>query len=218
MKAWKIAAGVSCCLILATGCSTCQHPYYDCGPVWSQGACRNCNPDYRAGSIVNRHGPGVMAAENAPGTTPRAVRATEPAARATRPAQVAAHRSDGPEAKVRARAVAQERRTSSPAPAEHQSAQALPKRTVRPETSAPNHLPPGTVAAPEGTKEGATRILSVTDRRWDEVQKDPSPVALQHKSPQRTAEKPSEDFGGWRPVAPRQDPPETANRSRELDR
>ena len=64
MKAWRIAAGISCCLTLASGCGMCQHPYYDCGPVWSRGTCLNCNPDYRAGSILNRQGPDPLAASD----------------------------------------------------------------------------------------------------------------------------------------------------------
>ena len=49
MWAWKTAAGALCCLVLATGCSVCQHPYAYCGPVWSEGVCTNCNMDYRGG-------------------------------------------------------------------------------------------------------------------------------------------------------------------------
>jgi len=82
----------------------------------------------------------------------------------------------------------------------------------------PSRLPPRTVAAPPGTKEGATHILSVTDRRLDELQKSSKPVTVQPKSPQQAGEKPGEDLGGWRPVAPRQDSPEAANRLREIDR
>jgi hypothetical protein len=79
-------------------------------------------------------------------------------------------------------------------------------------------LPPATTSAPAGTKEGATRILSVTDRRLDEPQNNPKPVAIQRKAPQRTAETPSEDFDGWRSVAPHQEPLETAARLHETDR
>jgi hypothetical protein len=67
-------------------------------------------------------------------------------------------------------------------------------------------LPPNSAAAPPGTKEGDTRILSVTDRRLD---------ALLRSS---RREMPSEDLGGWRPVAPHQDPTETATPLREIDR
>jgi hypothetical protein len=74
------------------------------------------------------------------------------------------------------------------------------------------------VAAPPGTKEGATHILSVTDRRLDELQRNAKPVAVQPKPPQQTGEKPSEDLGGWRPVASRQDSAEASNQPREINR
>ncbi len=82
----------------------------------------------------------------------------------------------------------------------------------------PNHLPPNTVAAPPGTKDGATRILSIADRRLDELSKGPRPVAPERKVAQRPAEKAGEDFDGWRPVAPRQDSTETATQPRAIDR
>ena len=208
MKACRIAAGIACCLILATGCCMCQHPSYDCGPVWSQGACRNCNPDYRAGSILNRHDPDVVAAGDAP-------RATEPARRIARTAGAGTLGSNGSDSQIRATPVAQQRRTPRPAAAS-QSAQSPPKTTVLSETPSPNDLPATirrtapAVAAPPGTKEGDTRILSVTDRRLDKLQEGPMPIAAQPKSPQPTVEKPSEDLGGWRPVTPRQEPLEAA--------
>ncbi|MGO9115160.1 MAG: hypothetical protein ACLP9L_38600 [Thermoguttaceae bacterium] len=103
-------------------------------------------------------------------------------------------------------------------PAERQTTTQTPlKSTAKSEAPSPNHLPAATVAAPPGTKEGDTRILSITDRRLDELQRPSNPVALQRKSPQ-TAEKPSEDPGGWRSASPRQDPTETANHLREIDR
>jgi hypothetical protein len=79
-------------------------------------------------------------------------------------------------------------------------------------------LPSGTVPAPPGTKEGDTRILSVTDRRLDELQRTSKPLAGNRNSPQRTVEKPSEDLGGWRPVATHQEPTETATQLQEIDR
>ncbi len=98
MKAWKIAAGILCCLVLASGCGMGQHPYYDCGPVWSQGACPNCDPDYRAGSILNRHGPGVLTGEEAPRAIEPAPPTNEPAGRAAQPARVTLQ---GPESQDR---------------------------------------------------------------------------------------------------------------------
>jgi hypothetical protein len=225
MKAFRIAAGISCCLILAGGCGMCQHPYYDCGPVWSQGECQNCNPDYRAGSILNRQASGVMTADGVVRTARPAGRAGEyaytavsAAPRAAQTAQVAPHRSEGSESRLRATAVAQRRRPAAHAPAEEQSPQEAPAKTVMPEAPLPGNLPPNTVAAPPGTKEGATRILSVTDRRLDELQKNPKPVAIQNNAPQRMAEKSSGDFDGWRPVATQQNPAETATQLREIER
>ena len=211
MNTWRIAAGISCCLLLTTGCCQCQHPYDNCGPVWSQGACQNCNPDYRAGSVLNRHAQGVLAANDAP-------RTAESAPRVAQADRVAARKSDESAPQVRATTVAQRRRTPKPAPADGQPVQSPPKSTGVLKAPSPNDLPAGTVAAPAGTKEGDTRILSVTDRRLDEPTKGPQPVAAQRKAPQRTAETASEDLDGWRPAAPHQDPVETATQSREIVR
>jgi hypothetical protein len=52
----------------------------------------------------------------------------------------------------------------------------------------------------------------------DELQRNAKPVAVQPKSPPQTGEKPSEDLGGWRPVAPRQDSAEAVNQPREINR
>ncbi len=215
MHAWRIAAAISCCSILTTGCCMCQHPSYDCGPVWSQGVCQNCNPDYRAGSVLNRHGPGVLTAEDAPRV---AQPAPHTAARVAQAARARPHGSDASDSHVRATVVAQQQRPQKRSPAERPSAHSPPKRTVPPAAPSPHDLPVHTVAAPPGTREGHTRILSTTDRRLDEPQERPKPVAAQGKSPQRTAEKPSGDFDGWRPVAPHQDPIETATQSRDINR
>ena len=150
------------------------------------------------------------------GAAPAAPRATQ-APPVTR-LPVAADRSDGSESQVRATTVAQERRTPKPAPAERQSAQSPPKRADAPQACLPNNPRPRHADAPAGTKEGDTRLLSVADRRLDEPQKNPKPVAARHKAPQRTAEGAGEDFDDWRPAARHQDPTETASPSREIDR
>ena len=212
MNAWRTIAGISCSLLLAAGCSMCQHPSYDCGPVWSQGACTNCNVDYRAGSVLNRRAAGTMMTDD----TPEAVgRASEPARRGAQTARVTAQRSERSDAQVRATTVAQSRRTPTRSPDEGQSAQTLPKRMAVPKAPSPDDLPPHTVAAPPGTKEGDTRILSVTDRRLDEPRSDPKSVATQEKTPRPTAEKPADDLGGWRPAPRDQSPTETA--THEMD-
>ena len=218
MKAWRIVAGISCRLILATGCGMGQHPYYYCGPVWSQGVCSNCDLDYRAGSVLNRRGPGVLAGESAPGPAAPAPRDSEPPPRAAQPSRVTARRSDGYEAEVRGTTVAQQRQAPRRLPAEQPIAQAPAERALVREAPARDRLPPGASAAPPGTREGQTRILSVADRRLDQRQGNPQSVAAKGQAPQPRAEKPGEDFGGWRPVAPHQDPPETASRLREIDR
>ena len=212
MKASRIAVGISCCLILATGCAICQDPYYDCGPVWSRGSAQNCNPDYRAGSMLNRGGPDAPATGDAP-------RVSGAASRAALPAGVAAHRSDGSEPRIRATTVAQQPQTPKPAQGDRQATRKSPKSDVEPTAPSPKDVLSGTVPAPPGTKQGDTRILSVTDRRLDELQRTPKPLAADsRKSPQRTVEKPSEDLGGWRPVATHQVPTETATQLREIDR
>jgi hypothetical protein len=48
-----LAGGLLAAVMLTTGCRMGEHPYDYCGPVWSQGRCLNCNPDYRAGSVLN---------------------------------------------------------------------------------------------------------------------------------------------------------------------
>jgi hypothetical protein len=150
MKAWKIVAGISCCSILATGCSMCQHPSFDCGPVWSQGTCLISNPDYRAGSILNRSGPGVAGTEGAG--------AKGPAPRVAEPGRVAGPRSDGSESESRARTVAQPQ-TAERASAEGRTIQAPPQSTVALEAPLPDHLPLRADAAPAETTEGDARIL-----------------------------------------------------------
>ncbi len=208
MKAWKIAAGISCCLILATGCSMCQHPYYDCGPVWSQGVCQNCNPDYRAGSILNRHGPGVLAAEDAPERrrTRRASRRSGASCRNRRRRSRTQPVRRIVSSQVRATTVAQQRRTPKRAPAEakrlrrRQRARSCPRRPCR---AICRRAP---LPHPPGTKEGDTRILSVTDRRLDELQRIPKPVAAQRKAPQPADGEAQRGSRRLAARAPRQDP------------
>lgn len=237
MNAWKIAAGISCCLILTAGCSICQHPNYNCGPVWSPDACQNCDLDYRAGSILNRRGRGVPAAGDAP-------IASKPAPRGEHEAEVAARESDESDSQDEATTVDPEQRTPkraatvdveqgtpkhsadvdteepapTPAPVERQAEQSPPTREILPEAPGPNDLPVGKVDAPPGTKEGETRIVSVSDRRLDDVNKSPKPVAAQRNSPQPTSKQPGDDSDGWRPAANHQDPLETATQPREIVR
>lgn len=201
MKAWKIAAGISCYLGLAAGCcSSCLHPYLDCGPVWSRGACQNCNPDYRAGSILNRPGSSGMPAQVASRTAAPIPPDSPLTLRSAQPARSAVNRTAGSEHRDAAAPIIQPRPIRKAAP-EGQVRLATPQTSDVPKAPLPtDSLPPRTVPAPPGTKEGDSRILSVTDRRLDELQKTPPPLAAAPKTPQRVAEKPDRDFGGWHPA------------------
>ena len=95
MRAGKLVAGISCVWILASGCSMCQHPSYDCGPVWTQDGRSNCDPDYRAGSILNRRAQGDMAVEAAPAAKESPAPAVRPVPPAAQPARVTVQPSDG---------------------------------------------------------------------------------------------------------------------------
>ncbi len=195
--------GISCCLILAAGCTICQDPYYDCGPVWSRGRCQNCDPDYRSGSVLNRHAPGTVVAQDAP--------------RTGKPARTAADGSLESKSRPRTATVAQQPLPKR-SPAARQAAEASAGGDAAPRTLPPKTPPSGTVAAPAGTKEGDTRVLSITDRRVDEAQPAAKALAAGRKLAPRTAEQPSQYLGGWRAVAPRQDTPETASQPREVER
>jgi hypothetical protein len=219
MSIWRISLGISCCWVLATGCSICQHPSYNCGPVWTQGAGPSCDLDYRAGSILNRHASGGLVADRAPEKSGLAAASVEPASGITHSALVVSQRSESSKAQTRVTSVDQPERTQKRGPAEGQpTITPLLKSSGTSTAFSSNRLPPGTVAAPPGTKEGETRVLSVTDRRLDELQRNSKPVAVQLKSASPTNEKPSVDTGGWRPVGARQDPTETANQLHEIER
>jgi hypothetical protein len=175
MKTWKIATGIACCLCLVAGCCTmCQDPYVHCGPVWSQGASLNCNPDYRAGSILNRPAPGALAAQSAAKPVEPIPQVSQSAPRATPAAPIAAKRSEELEHRASATALDHPRPISTPAPPVRQARQQPKSRDV-PAAPSPNDLRLETAPAPPGTKEGDTRILSVTDRRLDGLIANPKP-------------------------------------------
>ena len=203
MNSWKISASVLCCWLLTTGCRICEHPSYDCGPVWSQDNCPSCNPDYRAGSILNREARAAQVSQQAAGVCQPALQVAKTTARAVEPAQVGPRGPTCRESKVRFSG---------------RGSQTPPKNTVKSEAASPDHLPPSTVAAPPGAKEGDTHLLSVTDRRLDELQRTSKPVAIQGKTLQQTTKKPSAEVGGWHPAVPRRDPEEIASPSREISR
>jgi hypothetical protein len=206
MQAWKIVAGVSTAWILAAGCSMGQHSSFDAGPVWSQqGTPMNSSLDYRAGSILNRRGPGGGAPEAAPAVEEAVPPAAKPAPRAPQSARVTEEPTEELEGQERQPTVA-ERQPAKKAPAESRTSRAPPKTSLLPDAPLPDRLPPGMVAAPPGTKEGATRILSVTDRRLADMVRSPKPEATGGKPPQPTAQKSGEDLGGWHAVPSRQEP------------
>lgn len=183
-------------LVAMAGCKMGIGPYDDCGPVWSQGQCQNCNTDYRAGSILNKgeaQGPGVQTGPpNVPNpmvdhaaAKPRS-RTVQRVAAAQRSRQVDLVSDELPAPKKRPapaqppprkvqrvaaeQSARQPQRTAEapPVPIE-QWTQAREPSPVRERPRLADRAPVGqTEPAPAGTTEGATRILSVTDRRLDE--------------------------------------------------
>ena len=183
------AASILGLLIATTGCChMCANPYDRCGPVWDRGGCLNCDSDYRAGSILNRSvpvPPGPAARPVPPGQMVK-----RPAAKPTRrtdPMVVAAvPRDSAPQWKARpvqtTEAVAPSRvqkveHVAARPPAQEQDNWAPPKPVPPHQRAAVGETEP----APPGTPDGATRILSVTDRKVDE----PAPMPPQ--------------TGGWTP-------------------
>ena len=197
MRSWMIAATISASL-LATGgcCHMCQHPYENCGPIYSRGECTNCNPDYRAGSIVNRPtGSRMVAADRS-----RFEAAHAPAVRiAQRPQPRAIHTATAGRPKP-ARPIALETpRVLKAAPISARAAEPSADQKAQEEAAFAAKLPAGTIPAPPGTREGSTRVLSVTDKRLDEA---PSEVADQ-KQPEPFAERPAASSEDWQPVTAR---------------
>ena len=215
-------ASVLLVLVAMAGCKMCTGPLDDCGPVWSQGRCLNCDPDYRAGSVLNK-GDGMGAkAQAAPPNVPNPMTdrvAAKPrsqnaeriaAAQRARRVDLAADEQPAPKKRpvsakqpprnvervAAEQAVPKKRPVSAKQPsrnvervAAEQAVRQPPRKVQRPpaptEQWAParepnpvheraslrqtERAPVGqTEPAPEGTAAGATRILSVTDRRLDE--------------------------------------------------
>ncbi len=228
MRAWRMAVGIPCCLIVAAGCGECLNPYLSCGPVWSEGIAQNCNPNYRAGSILNRPATAVEAASQTP--APTTVGHTANATVEIPPVAVARPiRDDAPPPPVHISSQPNE-------PGSHATVAAIAKKRQVPRATATNDplappppllaaVPEGptprhrlrTVDAPPSAKEGETRILSVTDRRQDEAERDWNSVAAKGKTVGRAQDRPSEESAGWRPAATAQDPAESANRPLKTD-
>jgi hypothetical protein len=64
-------------LLLAAGCTMCAHPYDNCGPVFIEGDCTNCNPLARMNSIFM---PGGVQTQGVPVETQQAAAAPAQAA------------------------------------------------------------------------------------------------------------------------------------------
>jgi hypothetical protein len=140
----------------------CAHPYDNCGPVWSHGPCVTCNPDHRSGSILGSAPRRVAARPDVveDGVHVMPAPSTAPT-RAVRPAPGAATPPAAQEGDGRPEAAAPR------APAE------VSNRKYQP--------------APPGTREGATRVLSVKEGKAKAstqlVQDDPPVMESDELSP-----------------------------------
>ncbi len=195
--------GISCCLILAAGCTICQDPYYDCGPVWSRGRCQNCDPNYRSGSVLNRHAPGTVVAQDAP--------------RTGKPARTAADGSQESKSRPARRPLPSNR---------FLSARRLLDRRPRRRLAAmprPGHCRPRLRRRerwlrPRGPRRATRAFSRLPIAAWMKPSRQQKRWQPRRKLAPRTAEQPSQYLGGWRAVAPRQDTPETASQPREVER
>lgn len=198
MKSWMAIFTISAALVAAAGCCSCQHPYDTCGPVYSRGECANCSPDYRSGSALNRQGTATLAADRSrmPATRVAKKRAAKPKTGAP---QVATMRPTPAGRPTLARPIALE----SPHVVKLDPVLARPveptsDQKASEEAAFAAKLPAGTVMAPPGTREGSTKVLSVTDKRLDEA---PSAVA-DRKEVEPFAEQPTAHTEEWH-AAPR---------------
>jgi hypothetical protein len=174
------AVGLLVLVVATTGCRMGAHPYDYCGPVWSEGKAKNCDPNYRAGSVLNpgtpaRHPQLVYDAEPAPAMQPAATANTAPVPQAAPVAKASPMARD---TVVRQMKPVADRTTSEqPSPVAGRG----------------SDQPSGaTVPAPAGTAAGATRILSVTDRKVGE--------SARTETEQKVSEQPK---GQWVAPAPR---------------
>jgi hypothetical protein len=216
MKARQIAATLSCCWIVASGCCTCRRPYDDCGPVWSQGVCRNCNPEYRAGSVLNRNRRVPLDEEGTTRTDKPTALAGPPSTRSKPKTLAVARRRVVSQSEASAAYAIPEQRTAEPMANDLQTADRSSETTAA-KTPSKSQLPPGTVPAPAGTKEGATRILSVTDHRLDESQRTVK-TPVPRPEPKPVAEKRSNEAEGWKSAAAQDDLTHSAIRLQATDR
>ena len=230
-----LGMAVMALLAATAGCKMCAHPYDDCGPVWTAppGAdCQNCNPNYRAGSAFTGRGamvkspireiqpedfgpavspaPAALPARSDNGDrrpasvdygsfNPQSSGASSRFRKAAEAAAATPHRAPS-----RPFSYASDRLTAEKQPVENPGVPHL--APPRDDAEPPMKLPPGTVLAPPGTREGDTRILSVTDRRLDESEK-PAADGPQPKepAPMRSVEpqvqSPAPETPGWRAVS-----------------
>lgn len=158
LRAWYAGCLVGCWILVAAGCRMCAHPYDYCGPVVDDP--QACCPNARAGSILATGG-GYGA--DAGTLTP-----TEAATKGKQPTKAPTRALSPPKPVAPTRAP---RRAPTPAPAP------APANTAPANQSASKFFP------------GIPRenILSITDRRLDEVQKPTdTPVAQEEAAPSTT--------------------------------
>jgi hypothetical protein len=163
MAQTTFAVGLIAVLAATAGCRMGAHPYDNCGPVWSEGACKTCNPDYRAGSIISGGARGAMpGATESPPTRPGRS-SVSGGARGAMPGLIADSAADPSPTKAPARA-------TRPIAAKNAARAVQPDEPIPPtpsntaETSGQNTRP-----APPGTREGTTNVLSVEDRKVEQT-------------------------------------------------
>jgi hypothetical protein len=149
------------------GCRMGCHPYDNCGPVWSGGACQTCNPNYRAGSILC--GDSLLGGGPLMGGQPMANGATTASGRAT-PGSEPRGRMPG--------MIADSEFAAEPVPTPAPTRATRPTATKTRAAHSGNFdltTPPATAGAakksvrpaPAGTREGTTKVLDVQDRKAD---------------------------------------------------
>ena len=212
----RTTLGIAMMALLAAtaGCKMCSHPFDECGPVWDgpPGAdCKNCNPQYRAGSVLYGSGAPRMAHVWQPqpeGAAPAGSSAlvAPPKAVAVVPRPAPSRQFNDPNRQLNDPF---DRPVAVKPPIESQGAPHLAPPLAAAEP--PMKLPPGSVLAPPGTREGDTRILSVTDRRLDESEKptstgpqpkEPAPMrSAEAQSPEPASQSTAGETPGWKAVS-----------------
>lgn len=161
-----LALGLAAFLTIGTGCQMGAHPYDYCGPVWSSGPCKNCNPNYRAGSILSGGATGRMPEPTVQTTAPMPNQAVVPEPALEPPP------SD----------------QTTPSAEPRSGEQAPPAKTTG---VTDKKFPP----APTGMREGATKTLSVEDRKVES----PGPKTADGEASPAAEQPKSDSTSGWVP-------------------